>query len=85
MKLMEKKIDERNKNELRSESNKTLFFEKQIEHKWLSTKEAAAYLALSENALRIMVHRQLIPSYKFRSRLRFKLSDCQALFKTKGA
>jgi excisionase family DNA binding protein len=62
-----------------------LLFENKIAHKWLSTVEAAEYLSVSENALRIMVYRNQVQAYRFGRRLRFKLADCQALFKTKGA
>lgn len=60
-------------------------FENQVEREWLSTQEAAQYLAVSENALRIMVHRGHVPAYRLGRRLRFKISDCQALFEPKGA
>ena len=60
------------------------FLENRIEREWLSTKEAAHYLRLSENALRIMVCRGQIRFHKFGRRLRFQLSDCQALFQTGG-
>jgi excisionase family DNA binding protein len=60
------------------------FFENQVKREWLSTKEAASYLALSENAVRIMVHRGRIPAYRFGRRLRFRLRDCQRLFERKG-
>lgn len=59
-------------------------FEKRIAHEWLTTKEASEYLGVSENALRIMVHRDQVAAYKFGRRLRFKLSDCAALFSIKG-
>ena len=58
---------------------------KQQESKWLNTKEASQFLSISENALRIMVHREQIQAFKFGRRLRFRLSDCQALFEKKGA
>ena len=67
------------------ENNSPLFFENRIECKWLSTTEAAKFLSVSDNALRIMVHREQIKSYKFGRRLRFLLSDCEALIKMKGA
>ena len=54
-------------------------------NEWLSTSEAARYLGLSENALRIMVYRGQIQVYKFGRRLRFKLKDCQTLIVKKGA
>jgi excisionase family DNA binding protein len=77
--LIEKKYNENNK----------LLFENQVEREWLTTKEAAHFLGLSENALRIMVHRNQIQVYKFGGksarRLRFRIRDCQALFLKKGA
>lgn len=65
-------------------NEKDWFFENQIKREWLSTKEAAFILALSENAVRILVHRGQIPAFRFGRRLRFKLSDCLALFERKG-
>jgi excisionase family DNA binding protein len=69
------------------ESNDGLakFFDNQIEREWLSTKQAANFLSVSPNALRIMVYRGQIPVYKVGKRLRFRISDCQALFIKKGA
>lgn len=61
------------------------FFEKRIACEWLSTKEAAHFLSISENALRIMVHRNQVPTYKFGRRLRFRQQDCLALIQVKGA
>lgn len=60
-------------------------FENFIEREWLATKEAAHFLSVTPNALRIMVHRDQIRAYKFGRRLRFKLDDCRALFSKKGA
>ncbi len=62
-----------------------LLFQNKIACEWLSTKEAAHFLSISANALRIMVYRDQIPVFKFGRRLRFRLKDCQALFETKGA
>ena len=67
------------------EMNRTVLFENRIEREWLRTKEAAHFLAISENALRIMVYRDQIKVYKFGRRLRFKLADCQCLVSLKGA
>ena len=61
------------------------FFDNRIAYEWLSTKEAAHFLSLTENALRIMVHRGRVPVFRFGRRLRFRLKDCRALFVTKGA
>jgi len=59
-------------------------FENRIECEWLSTQQAARYLSMSENALRIMVHRGQIEAFKIGRRLRFKFSDCRSLFSKKG-
>ena len=67
------------------ELNRTMLFENRIDREWLTTKEAAHFLAISENALRIMVYRNQITAYKFGRRLRFKVSDCQAQVSLKGA
>ena len=63
----------------------SLIFDNRREDQWLSTQEAARYLCISENALRIMVHRGQIEAFKLGRRLRFRVSDCQALFRKKGA
>jgi excisionase family DNA binding protein len=67
------------------ELSSSQIFHNRIEREWLSTEEAAYFLSISENALRIMVHRNQIRAYKFGRRLRFKLQDYQALFQRKGA
>ncbi len=61
------------------------FFENRIERKWLSTEEAAYFLRLSSNAVRIMVNRGQIRYHKLGRRLRFTVEDCLALFERKGA
>lgn len=50
-------------------------FDNGITVEWLSTKEASKFLSITPNALRIMVCRNQIKAYKFRSRLRFRLID----------
>lgn len=60
-------------------------FDNQNSKEWLTTNEAAKFLGVSPSALRIMVHRDQVPVYKFGRRLRFRLRDCQALFIRKGA
>lgn len=65
--------------------NNQPLFENRREREWLTTKEAAHFLAVSPNALRIMVHRDQIQTYRLGRRLRFRLKDCQALFLKKGA
>jgi excisionase family DNA binding protein len=60
-------------------------FENQNSREWLTTNEAAKFLAVTPNALRIMVFRGQVPVYKLGRRLRFRLRDCQGLFLRKGA
>ncbi len=67
-----------------SETSKK-FFDSRFEREWLSTDEAAHFLCLSPNALRIMVHRGQIEAFKVGRRLRFRLRDCRALFSRRGA
>lgn len=59
--------------------------ENRIEREWLTTKEAAQFLGVTENALRIMVYRGQVSVYKFGRRLRFRFKDCESLFVKKGA
>lgn len=59
--------------------NKTLFDNSIL----LTTKEAAKYLRLSENALRLRVHRKEVTYYKLsKSSIRFKKSDLDKLLKS---
>ncbi|MBI2522650.1 MAG: helix-turn-helix domain-containing protein [Bdellovibrio sp.] len=50
---------------------------------WLDTDEAAAYLRVTPNALRILVHRARVKSFKLGSRLRFRLSDLLSVLQQK--
>ena len=68
-----------------SNDKDNLFFNIYSKREWLTTEEAAYFLSITENALRIMVHRNQIRFYKFGRRLRFRLEDCEALFQKKGA
>ncbi len=60
-----------------------LFFENRVELEWLSTKQASDFLSITANALRIMVCRHQVKSYKFGRRLRFLKSDLLSLLKSK--
>ena len=53
------------------------------DERWLTTDEAANYLNISSNALRILVHRARVRTYKLGSRLRFKKSDLFAVLQLK--
>ncbi len=68
---------------IKLDENRAKFFE--ITEVWLSTKDVARFLSISSNAVRIMVCRGLLPSYKLNGRLRFKKKDCVALVQKTGA
>lgn len=52
-----------------------LIFENKIAKEWLNTTEAANYLNITENALRILVYKRQVHFFKYRSRLRFRKED----------
>jgi len=66
-------------------SNDAEFFENRIAVEWLSTRQAAKFLSISPNALRILVHRERVKAFKFGARLRFRLSDLRLLLLKKEA
>lgn len=51
--------------------------------RWLNTNEAAEFLRLTPNALRILVHRAQVRYFKFGRRLRFRQEDLNSLFQLK--
>ena len=62
-----------------------LLLDNNIGGKWsdeyrLTTKEAAAFLGISPNALRLRVYRQQIRTEKFGREFRFRLSDLLSSF-----
>jgi excisionase family DNA binding protein len=59
-------------------------FENQIPCEWLSTFEAARYLGITPNALRICVHRGQVCAYKFGRRLRFRAEELRQVPQKKG-
>jgi len=60
-------------------------FLNRIPCEWLKTEQAALYLGVTPNALRICVHRGQVPVYHFGRRLRFRLADLRATPLKKGA
>lgn len=56
------------------------FFENKIVSDYVSTRVAAQFLGISENALRIKVCRGQVPCHKFARSLRFKISEISRLF-----
>ena len=64
-----------------SNGSNTMFFENRDVCRLLSTKEAATYLSVTPNALRILVCRGRVRAYKLGRHLRFKLRDLKALLK----
>ncbi len=77
-------IERRQENDVRCEAEKNLFFENRVAQEWLTTESAAQYLGVSENALRIMIHRGQIRVHKLGRRLRFRADDLRALFTLRG-
>lgn len=61
-----------------------LLFENRIVCEWLPTEDAAKYLGITANALRILVCRGKVTTYKFGRRLRFKIADLRSLLKLEG-
>lgn len=57
----------------------------EIANSWLSTKDVARFLSVSPNAVRIMVCRGHLPSFKLKNQLRFRAKDCAALVEKTGA
>jgi hypothetical protein len=57
----------------------------EIANSWLSTKDVARILSVTPNAVRIMVCRGQLPSFKFKNQLRFRFKDCAALVEKQGA
>ena len=58
-------------------------FENRITCEWYTTDEAAQFLRLSPNALRIMVCRGKVKAYKLGRRLRFHVEDLTGLLNQK--
>lgn len=65
--------------------NSQLFFENRIPCEWLDTVEAANYLRMSVNALRIRVHRGQVRTHRIGRRIRFNVDELRQLLSTKGA
>lgn len=59
-------------------------FQNRIVCEWLSSTQAANFLGISENALRIMVCRRKVKFHKVGRRLRFHINDLESLFIPKG-
>lgn len=59
-------------------------FQNRIVCEWLSSVEAATYLGVTQNALRMMVYRRQVKFYKMGRRIRFHIKDLQALLIQKG-
>lgn len=64
-------------------SPSTEFFDNRIEREWLTTDEAANYLSLTPNALRILVCRGRVKAFKLGRRLRFRMRDLRSLLERK--
>lgn len=64
--------------------NPGLFSENRIVCEWFTTKEAAAYLGVTANALRILVCRGKVNAFKLGRHLRFRISDLRLLLRPNG-
>lgn len=60
-------------------ANELLISENRIVCEWLTSKEAARYLGITPNALRIWVCRGKVKSYKLGRFLRFRITDLSVL------
>ena len=56
-----------------------MFFDNPISCEWYGTEKAAAFLDVTPNALRIMVHRRQLQAYRLGRRLRFRLADLRSV------
>lgn len=56
-------------------------FEKKIATEWISTKDAAAILGITPNALRIRKHRGEVECRYFGTHLRFNVNYLNSLFR----
>lgn len=68
--LQKKKLDQ--SNDCPYDMQRPALFDNRI---WMNTKEAAEYLRVSVNGLRLKVWKRQLPAYKFDRHLRFKKSD----------
>ena len=65
------------------DKSESQFFENRIVCEWLSSAQVAAFLGISENALRIMVYRRQVKFSKLGRRLRFHVNDINSLLTRK--
>jgi excisionase family DNA binding protein len=61
----------------------SLFDNTNTRERYLSSKEAAEFLGITPNALRIKVHRGIIKAYKLGDRLKFRVKDLRASLQPK--
>lgn len=64
-------------------NNSDMLFENLATTRWLNTKEAATYLGISTNALRIRVHRGQVQAHKLGQRLKFQIATLNAALQKK--
>jgi excisionase family DNA binding protein len=62
----------------------TEIFENRIDSEWLTTVEAASYLRITPNALRVKVCRKLVRAFRIGRQLRFRLRDLRSLINFRG-
>ena len=64
----------------RKESHQTTLFQNRI--KWITVKDTAKYLSRTENAIRLLIYRGVLTSYKLGRRTYLKLSEIDSLIAT---
>ena len=64
----------------RQRKSQKQFSDNRVDCEFLDSQEAASYLGISPNALRIMVCREKVKTYRLGRRLRFHVNDLRSLF-----
>lgn len=64
----------------RKESCQITLFQNRI--KWITVKDTAKYLGRTENAIRLLIYRGVLASYKLGRRTYLKLSEIDSLIAT---
>jgi excisionase family DNA binding protein len=64
----------------RKELCQTTLFQNRI--KWITVKDTAKYLGRTENAIRLLIYRGVLASYKLGRRTYLKLSEIDSLIAT---
>lgn len=66
-------------NDRKTSAHADMFFENRSVGEWLTCSEAADFLRITPNALRILVSRDRVKAYRIGRRLRFNTVDLRRL------